>query len=100
MAEKDITDSVVVNLAMGWKSGRFFIRNCLGMEPCLPVLSTPGFGVIGSGAAPLDYIGAGAARTQGIGEFALDAGDGGVEYGFGFSAEGFYLVFTKGRLVV
>ena len=43
------------------------------MEPCLSVLSAPCFSEVGPGAAPLDNIGAGAAQTQGVGEFALDA---------------------------
>ena len=100
MAEKDITDSIVVNLAMGWKSGRFIIRNCLGMEPYLPVLSAPGFGVVGTALAPLYNVGTGAAYPKGFGEFALDAGDGGIEYGFGFCAKRFHFVLAKRRFIV
>ena len=64
------------------------------------LLSAPGPGVVGSGAVPLDDVGPGAVYAKGICEFSLDAGDGGVEYGFGFSAEGLHFVFTEAGVVI
>lgn len=64
------------------------------------LLSAPGFGVVGSGAVPLDDVRPGAPHAQGVCEFALDAGDRCVEYGFGLCAEGFHFVFTEAGFVI
>ncbi len=63
-------------------------------------LSAPGFGEVGAGIVTLDKIRPGAAYAKGVCEFALDAGDGGVEYGFGFCAEGLHFIFPKRRFIV